>query len=58
MEEIVYYLERNLMVKGIEEHRTKAESTLDAINESETVSGYKEVFGSGQERRGKTLGFV
>ncbi|GAB7086043.1 hypothetical protein JCM15579A_01460 [Marinifilum fragile] len=46
------------MVKGIEEHRTKAESTLDAINESETVSGYKEVFGSGQERRGKTLGFV
>ncbi|GAE90991.1 hypothetical protein [Acetivibrio straminisolvens] len=28
MEEIVYYLERNLMVKGIEEHRTKAESTL------------------------------
>ncbi|WP_265447253.1 hypothetical protein [Acetivibrio straminisolvens] len=45
MEEIVYYLERNLMVKGIEEHRTKAESTLDAINESETVSGIKKFLG-------------
>ncbi|WP_460023676.1 hypothetical protein [Marinifilum fragile] len=37
MEEIIYYLERNLMVEGIKEHKTKAESTLDTINESETV---------------------
>jgi len=25
------------MVEGIKEHKTKAESTLDTINESETV---------------------
>jgi len=41
MEEIIYYLERNLMVEGIKEHKTKAESTLDTINESETVKNIK-----------------
>jgi len=43
MEEIIYYLERNLMVEGIKEHKTKAESTLDTINESETVKNIKGV---------------
>jgi len=29
------------MVEGIKEHKTKAESTLDTINESETVKNIK-----------------
>ncbi|HOM03536.1 MAG TPA: hypothetical protein PLH43_12040 [Acetivibrio sp.] len=45
MEEIVYYLERNLMVDGIEEYKTKAESTLDEINKSETVGSIKKFLG-------------
>jgi len=57
MEEIIYYLERNLMVEGIKEHKTKAESTLDTINESETVKNIKKFLGVDKKKR-KNLGFV
>jgi len=51
MEEIIYYLERNLMVEGIKEHKTKAESTLDTINESETVKNIKKFLGVDKKKR-------
>jgi len=57
MEEIIYYLERNLMVEGIKEHKTKAESTLDTINESETVKNIKKFWEWTRKKR-KIFGFV
>jgi len=55
MEEIIYYLERNLMVEGIKEHKTKAESTLDTINESETVKNIKKFLGVDKKKEEKSL---
>jgi len=57
MEEIIYYLERNLMVEGIKEHKTKAESTLDTINESETVKNIRSFWEWTRKKR-KIFGFV
>jgi len=55
MGEIIYYLERNLMVEGIKEHKTKAESTLDTINESETVKNIKKFLGVDKKKEEKSL---
>ncbi|NLD50411.1 MAG: chromosome partitioning protein ParA, partial [Clostridiaceae bacterium] len=45
MEEVYYYLERNLQTSGIEEHRTISEKTLDEINGSDTVNAIKDFLG-------------
>jgi len=45
------------MVEGIKEHKTKAESTLDTINESETVKNIKKFLGVDKKKR-KIFGFV
>ncbi len=44
-DEIMYYLERNLMAYGIDEHKTAADSTFDKAKGSTTVRSTVDFFG-------------